>query len=102
MVGVYWQYDGELDKAIPYCQEALEIASEIKEETVYGLCLLSQALDIILRDGDYDQARALIDKGYPPNSPFDLRMIVSITAKVYLVCISQNSADMKQMIGGVY
>ncbi len=96
MVATYWQYNGKPEQALPYCQEAFDFANEIKEEVIYGHCLLSQALALILRDSDYARARTLLEEGYPPNSPRDLRVVLQGTAQVYFACVGQDFGQIKQ------
>jgi hypothetical protein len=96
MVGVYWHYQGQREEGQPYLQEAFDLASEIKEETVYRLVLLTHALDLILVDEDYSGAKALMEECYPPGSPRDLRILVYATGQVFLACAAEDRVQLKQ------
>jgi predicted ATPase/predicted Ser/Thr protein kinase len=102
MVSIYWQYDGELEKARPYRQEAFEIASEIREDIVYRLCLLSEAFEIILTGGDYARAKSLLAEGYPPNSPNDFRSIIHFTAQTFLAAIEEDYVNIRKVALSMY
>lgn len=102
MVSIFWQYEGELEKALPYRTEAFEIASEIKENTVLGVCLLSDALDLILIAEDYEQAKRLVVQGFPPNSPHDFRYMVYTMCYTFLAVIDEDYEILKQAAHEVY
>jgi len=85
MVGVFYQFEGEFDKAQPYIDIAFELSKEIREETVYGSCLLSRALRLVIEEKDETEAQALMAKGFPPNT-VDLRMIIFNTLEILLAC----------------
>ena len=71
-------------------------------KTVYSQCLLSQALQLILRDDDYVRAQTLLEQGYPLNAPRDQRMLVYSTAQVYLACYRQDFVQLKQTALQIY
>jgi serine/threonine protein kinase/predicted ATPase len=95
MISIFWQYDGELDKAKPYRKEAFELASEIREDIVYRLCLISEAFELILKGHDYPRAKGLLLEGYPPNSPNDFRTIIHATAQSFLATVEQDYDKLK-------
>jgi serine/threonine protein kinase/predicted ATPase len=96
MVSVYWQFAGELEKSLPYRQEAFALASEIREQTVYDQCKMSDAIDLILLDADYDRARTILAEAYPPNSPKDLRVMLDSTAQIYLASVALDYVKLRQ------
>lgn len=84
MLSAYWLFEGECEQAVPFREEALKIATEINNTQVRGICLLLQALDIILAKEDYDAAERLCLEGYPPNSPSDLRLVLWHTTGLFM------------------
>jgi serine/threonine protein kinase/tetratricopeptide (TPR) repeat protein len=97
MVSLFWQFDGEFEKSRPFRQQAFEVASEVKEDIVRKLCIISDGIDAIVLEEDYARGKQLIDEAYPPNSPNDFRAIISSTGRAYLSLASNDYEYLKGM-----
>ena len=67
-------------------EESYAPATEINDPVVLGFILLLKAILVAVRDEDYQQAKRLIDQGFPPGSPQDFRMIVLGVASAVVAC----------------
>jgi tetratricopeptide (TPR) repeat protein len=98
LLGIYDQYLGEFEQGQRLRESARQVAQQINEVVILGLCALCDALDLALIHEDYEQAEKLTKAIYPPGSPVDLRLFVSELNLFFFGCAKGDEATIKAAI----